>query len=91
MEMFFGLLLLATFVEGLVEYLFAKDGVSQPVLKYIALGLGVVLAIAYQVDVLAFVGMTSVVPFVGYVVSGIMIGRGSNYVNDIVGMLRNRA
>lgn len=86
-----GIFLLATFVEGTVEYLFAKEGVvSQPVLKYIALALGVVLAIAYNVDLLATVGMTSIVPLVGNVVSGVIIGRGSNYVNDMVGLLRNR-
>ena len=84
-----GIFLLATFVEGTVEYLFAKEGViSQPVLKYIALGMGVVLAIAYNVDLLAGVGLTSIVPLVGNVVSGVVIGRGSNYVNDIVGLLR---
>lgn len=79
---------MATFVEGLIEYLFSKDEVSQPVLRYMALAFGVVLAIAYNVDILAAMGMTSIVPLVGNVVSGIVIGRGSNYVNDLVGMLR---
>ena len=88
MEATIGIFALAFFVEGLIEYLFAKDGASQPALKYVALGLGVVLAIAYNVDILALVGMTSVVPLVGNVVSGIIIGRGSNVVNDFVGKLR---
>lgn len=79
---------MAAFVEGLVEYLFAKEGSSQPALKYIALALGVGLAVAYDVDILAALGMHSIVPLVGNIVSGIAIGRGSNYVNDIVGMLR---
>ena len=79
---------MATFVEGLVTFLFSKDEVSQPVLRYIALAMGVALAVAYDVDILAAMGMTSVVPLVGNIVSGIVIGRGSNYVNDLVGMLR---
>lgn len=88
MEVIAGILLLAAFVEGLVEYLFAKQNGSQPVLKYVALGLGVVLAIAYNVDILAMAGLVSPIPLVGNVVSGIIIGRGSNYVNDVVGLLR---
>lgn len=89
MENVIGILFLATFTEGLVEYLFGKDGATQPYLKYIALAIGVVLAIAYNVDLLAMVGLHSVVPLVSYIVSGIVIGRGSNYVNDVVSTLRS--
>lgn len=90
MEIAAGIFFLAFFVEGLVEYLFAKDNGSQPTLKYIALALGVGLAIAYNVDLLALLGMTSIVPLVGNIVSGIIIGRGSNYVNDVVSKLKTR-
>lgn len=89
METVAGIFLLAFFVEGLVEYLFGKEsGGSQPALKYVALAMGVGLAIAYNVDILAMVGMTSFVPLIGNIVSGIIIGRGSNYVNDFVSKLR---
>jgi len=90
MENVIGILFLATFTEGLVEYLFGKDGATQPYLKYIALAIGVVLAIAYSVDLLALVGLQSGIPLISYVVSGIVIGRGSNYVNDVVTMLRGK-
>lgn len=88
MENIVGILFLATFVEGLVTYLFTKEGKTQPVLKYVALAIGVVLAIAYQIDLLAMVGLFSNIPLVSYIISGIVIGRGSNYVNDAVSMLR---
>ena len=90
MENILGIVFLATFVEGLIEYLFAKDGVSQPVLKYAALLIGVILAIAYKVDILAMIGLVTTVPFIGYVISGIIIGRGSNYVNDVFTMIRGK-
>lgn len=83
-----GILLLAFFVEGLIEYLFGKDNETQPILKYVALLIGVLLAVAYNVDILAMVGLHSIVPLIGNVVSGVIIGRGSNYVNDFVGKLR---
>lgn len=86
-----GIIFLAFFIEGLVEYLFNRDdGVKQPVLRYVALIIGVALAIAYKVDILAMVGLTTTIPFIGYIVSGIIIGRGSNYVNDAVSMLRGK-
>lgn len=88
MENILGILFLATFTEGLIEYLFAKDGVSQPILKYVGLAIGVCLAVAYQIDLLAMVGLHTALPLVSYIVSGIVIGRGSNYVNDVVSMLR---
>jgi len=83
-----GVFILAFFTEGLVEYLFAKKEVSQPVLKYVALAIGIGLAIAYNVDLLAGVGMVSIVPVIGNIVSGIVIGRGSNYANDFVQKLK---
>lgn len=79
-----GAVFLATFVEGTVEYLFAKNVKVQPYLQYLALGFGIVVAIAYKVDILGQFGLVSAYPFVGYVVSGLIIGRGSNYVNDLV-------
>ena len=84
-----GIFFLATFVEGFVEYFFGGGGhASKPYLKYIALLLGVGAAIAYQVDLLASVGLHSVFPFVDYVISGIIISRGSNFLNDLVKFVR---
>lgn len=86
-----GIIFLAFFVEGLIEYLFAKeDGGKQPALRYVALLVGVALATAYKVDILAMVGLTTTIPIIGYIVSGIIIGRGSNYVNDVTSMLRTK-
>lgn len=80
-----GVLLLASLVEGFTEYAFGSIAKAQPFLKYIALVLGVMVAIAYKVDILAAgFGLTSFSPIVGWVVSGLILGRGSNYVNDLV-------
>lgn len=85
MENLIGIFLLATLVEGLVNYLFAtQDGYSRPWLKYVALGLGVVAAIAYKVDIPAMAGLVSPMPYVSYVVSGLILGRGSNYLHDVL-------
>ena len=86
------ILLLATLVEGFTEYVFsdAADHVGFGIgLKYAPLALGVIVAVLYQVDILASLGVTSSVPYAGYVVSGLIIGRGSNYVNDIISKFRS--
>jgi len=83
-----GVFILAFFTEGIVEYLFAKKEVAQPILKYVALIIGITLAVAYNVDILGEVGMLSAVPIIGNVISGIVLGRGSNYANDFVQKLK---
>lgn len=90
METIAGISLLAVIIEGTVKYLLgeAPDGFTRPYIQYITLGLGVVLSVLYQVDILAMIGLVSPIPYVGYVVSGLIIGRGSNYLNDIIGNFR---
>jgi len=83
-----GIVFLATFVEGFVEYLFANVETAKPYLMYIALALGVALSVAYQIDIPSTLGLTTNYGWVNWVFSGLIIGRGSNYVNDVVSMVR---
>lgn len=89
------ILALATFIEGFTEYLFSGlSEKSKPYLKYVALVFGVLVAFAYQIDILAMFGAKAIAPWVGHAVSGVILGRGSNVVNDIISFLRefpNRA
>lgn len=98
------LLFLSTFVEGFVKYLFdVLTGVTdggmangklewlKPYTHFLALGLGVALAIAYHVDIPTMFGLTTNHVFVNYIVSGIAIGRGSNYLNDLISSVRRPA
>lgn len=79
-----GIVFLATFVEGFITYLRGNSEKSTPWLKYVALALGVVVAVGYNIDIPAMVGIASGYPLVSNVISGIIIGRGSNYVNDLL-------
>lgn len=90
METLVGILFLATLIEGFVTYLFGKsaEGETRPWIRYVALALGVAAAIAYKIDIPAMIGLVSSYSLVGYVVSGLVIGRGSNYVNDIFTSLK---
>jgi hypothetical protein len=84
-----GILALATLVEGFVEYAFGKIVQLQPFLIYISLLLGVGVSIAYHVDILAELGLHGA-PIVGYIISGVIIGRGSNYANDIISLVKGQ-
>lgn len=80
--------ILAVLVEGIVEYFIAKEGAAQPWLKYVAAAIGVFVCVAYKVDVLASLGAVSAFPFVGSVLTGLVIGRGSNYLNDFISKVK---
>lgn len=93
MEAIAGIFLLATLIEGLISYIFGSTGEvgvqsGRSYVKYISLALGIGAAIAYRVDIPAMVGLVSPLPFVSYIVSGLIIGRGSNYLNDIISTFR---
>jgi hypothetical protein len=48
-----------------------------------ALVVGLLVSFGAQLDILAMAGVTLVIPYLGYVLSGILISRGSNFVHDL--------
>lgn len=111
---FAGILILATLVESLVEYLvkpifLPKDQAQysgpQPdvsgeegdkplvplkpatrvlLIRYISAGVGMLLCVAYRADLLALAGLATNAPVVGSLITGIVVGRGANYLHDLV-------
>lgn len=89
MEKLAGILFLATFVEGMIQYFAGEStGATRYWLRYVSLIAGVCLAIAYKINIPELVGISSQVLFVDYIVSGVIVGRGSNYINDLVSHFR---
>ncbi len=82
-----GIVFLSVFLEGTLSYLVGdkpKYEASRPWIKYISLLAGVGLAIGYKIDIPTQLGLIATLPLLNYILSGIVIGRGSNYVNDIM-------
>ena len=89
-----GILLLAALAEGLVTYFVTpwlkpegREDLPEwrgMVLRYVGAVVGVALAVLYGVDLLRLAGLVSPVPYVGSVLTGLLIGRGANFVNDFV-------
>jgi hypothetical protein len=93
-----GILLLATLTEALVEYLAkpwlrlfigpvdpADDKTCATVdlvTGYTATAVGMLLCVAYNADLPALVGLVSPWPWIGPIVTGILAGRGANFVHD---------
>ena len=51
-------------------------------LRYVSVLIGVALCILYQIDLLAHFDLVSPWPFVGWIITGLLIGRGSNFIHD---------
>jgi hypothetical protein len=82
-----GLILALTILtEGIIEYL------GTPIRKrfkpYAAALLSTIVCVLYNADLLAMLGYAALVPYAGAVLTGLMIGRGSNYVNDVISRLK---
>lgn len=90
MENFLAIFVLAIVVEGVVTYVrewFVDGKVHWQ--QILTMFLGVFVSLAYNLDLIKLVGVTAVIPYVGCVLTGILISRGSNYIFDLVSKLQN--
>lgn len=76
--------------EGSVEYFFSPIFTNSPklepykwMLMYVSALVGVVVAYSYQVDLIALLGLAPQ-SVVGVVLTGLVIGRGANFVHDLL-------
>ena len=46
--------------------------------------LGIVIAVVYKLDLPEYLDLKSSIPYVGNILTGILISRGSNYIYDIL-------
>lgn len=89
MEQFFGIILMAIVIEGVVTYV--KEIVVDKHISWqeiVAILLGVLVAVSYNADLLALFEQTANIPHLGQVLTGILIARGSNYIFDLLKQLQ---
>lgn len=81
-----GILILTILTEGVVEYL----GVTLPskYKPYAAAVFAVAVCLGYGVDLPGAFGLHASYWWIGSIFTGLVIGRGSNYVNDLVSRIR---
>ncbi len=81
-------LVMAVVVEAVIDYV--KTWVVEKKIQWqqiFAMLFGILVSFAYCLDVLALVGIESHVAYVGNVLTGILISRGSNYIHDLYNRL----
>lgn len=82
----------AILIEGLVEYgkniadMFYGGEKKTAITQMVTIVVGVALAFAFSADVFIPLGLT-VNHYVGMVLTGIVMSRGSNYVSDLIGRI----
>ena len=79
------IIIMAILIEAVITYV--KTWVVDKKLQWQALMsvvLGVLVSVVYNLDIPAAVGITCGVHFVGCVITGILISRGSNYIFDLI-------
>lgn len=82
----------AIIVEGLVQII-ANIKEGERSWKYwgslaAGIALAILVAVAYDIDFFKMLGMETDIPFLGPVLTGLLISRGSNYASDIIGKIR---
>lgn len=82
------ILTLSYLVESLTEYFF-QDTKFANYQKYIAVALGLIVSFGFNVDLLVdWFGLSSSVPYLGTALTGVLLGRGSNFIHDLWKRLR---
>lgn len=76
---------LAVISEGIITYLsqfFVDNQFSWKML--VSILISTTMAIAYKVDFPKYINLNSSIPYIGYILTGILISRGSNYIYDLL-------
>ena len=82
----------AILIEGLVEYgknitdMFYGGEKKTAIIQIVTIIVGIALAFAFNADMFVPLGLT-VNHYIGMVLTGIVMSRGSNYVSDLIGKI----
>ena len=90
MEQFGKIFLMSFVVVSIYDIIkvFYKDN-KVDINSIITAVLGIILAILAKLDIFTLIGVDFIVPFVGQILTGLVISKGSNYVYDFVTKIIN--
>jgi len=90
------ILAMAVTVEALVEYgksiaaAAAGDGWKRAVIQLVAVAAGMALCLAADADLYGVLGLGFAWPWLGQLLTGVLISRGANYVSDMAQRLTGK-
>ncbi len=79
------IIIMSVLIEAIITYI--KTWMVERRVQWqmvVSVVLSIAICIAYGLDLPAAVGVESSLPFVGRVITGILVSRGSNYINDLL-------
>lgn len=84
------MIMVAILIEGIVTYFneFFVSG-NMPWQMICSLVLGIITSMSYKLDLPKHLGLKSSIPYIGSILTGILISRGSNYLFDILKVITN--
>lgn len=85
----FHYLLLATVSEAIAEYFFSGVPILERLMKYISAAIGVLIAIIFEADIFLFFGLETKYLLASQILTGLIISRGSNVLNDMIQLVYN--
>ena len=82
------LIIIAVLVEAIWENIKTawEDGIN--INRVGSLVIAIVICILAKIDLFAMVGISLVLPIIAYILTGIIVSRGANFVNDLFGKIR---
>ena len=87
MDKFLALIFMAILVEAIISYTQEIKTIKSPLIWSILLG--VLVAVVYGIDLPNLLGIYAKIPFIGEILTGIIMARGSNYLYDLIGRFTN--
>jgi len=83
-DYFIQLVFAAVVVEGIIFYVKQANKKTLDRACVASIIIGIFVGVAFELDVFAYFEMSSIVPYAGNVMTGILLSRGSNYFSDII-------
>src|SRR5687767_4111834 len=91
MDYIFAAWFFSVFVESMLSYFTQPILTNRDYLRYVSAVIGIGIALGFSIDlIVTLAGIASPYPWLsslGTIMTGIAIGRGSNYIADIVSFL----
>ena len=80
-----GITTFSILIEGIIAY-FNEFFVQGQVVWQMVLSIvfGIIFSVSYELDLLEYFGVKSKIKYIGFIITGILISRGSNYIWDLI-------
>ena len=83
------LIIVAILVEAIwenIKMIYDKQKINISMIG--SLILGIIICVAFKIDIFPIVGLNAVIPFIGSIFTGIIVSRGANFVSDLLKRLK---